>query len=168
MHPATALVPCAARAAVWSDATPSSDTNSDAANTDCSIAANVIPFVIRSPLLGYCRDVDGAPRLAGLATHRPMPVFTSGFALDEMEASACLVSDEAVTSGFASDQTEQGGSGRLVAGFKRYHRAPPRNAAPGSLTAPYMNTCLLLKRLGQQVDVLENRSRSERNGAVTV
>ena len=39
-------------------------------------------------------------------------MFSSGFGFDEMVGSALFVSDETVTSGFASEQTKQHASGK--------------------------------------------------------
>lgn len=116
----------------------------------------------------YRSHVDEAPRISRLAAHAPVPVFTSGFAFDDMVGSALFVSDEPATSGFTSEQTEQCTSGRFIPGFKRYDRAAPRNAAYGGLAATYANARLLLQRLCQEIDVLENPSRSRRNSYVAV
>lgn len=77
-------------------------------------------------------------------------MFTSRVGFDEtIQGPSVFAWNEAVTSGFTSEQTEKCASRRLISGFKRYDGAAPRNAADESLTATYTNARLLLKRLGQ-------------------
>ena len=85
-----------------------------------------------------------------------------------MEDSILCGGDQAVASGLASEQAEKCASCGFVLRFKGHDGAAPRNAAHESMAATYANACLLLKRLHQQIDVLEDSSCSGWNGHVTV
>jgi hypothetical protein len=53
--------------------------------------------------LRYCRNINNAPRFSGLASHQPMPVFTSRVGFDETRGTSVFDGNKTVASGFASE-----------------------------------------------------------------
>jgi hypothetical protein len=88
-------------------------------------------------------------------------MLASRLALDEMEASTRFVSHQPVACRFASQQTEEGAPCDLLSRSERHDAAAPRNTAHSRLAAGNLHTRLSSERLRDELDVLEDPSRSE-------